>query len=128
MRVKKTCILIFTLSLCFLFLTQCIGSVKVMAAEEPADPDVMGFGILRRLPGLWHGPVTSTTPAGNFPMWYVDFRPVSPGQVSQYSILDPDTINYISFFIVKHQGISKVALRTEGVFRNKGCVTYEVID
>jgi hypothetical protein len=92
------------------------------------DGQVMGFGILRRLPGQWHGPVTTTTPAGSFDQWYVDFRPVSPGQISQYSTLDAQTINYISLFIVKHEDRLKVALRTEGVFRGKGCVTYEVID
>jgi len=89
---------------------------------------IMGFGFLKRIPGLWSGPVSSTTPAGSFPVWYVDFRPVSPGQVSQYSTLDADTLNYISFFIVKHDGRLKLAMRTEGVFQNKGCVTYEVID
>ncbi len=92
------------------------------------DGEVMGFGILRRIPGLWHGPVSTTTPAGSFAQWYVDFRPVSPGQVSQYSTLDQQTINYISFFIVEHGGRLKVAMRTEGVFDNQGCVTYEVID
>ncbi len=90
--------------------------------------EVIGYGILKRLPGLWSGPVSSTTPAGSFDSWYVDFRPVSAGQVSQYSTLDADTVNYISFFIVKHGGALKVAMRTEGVFQNKGCVTYEVVD
>ena len=90
--------------------------------------DVLGIGILSRLPGLWNGPVSSTTPAGSFPAWYVDFRPVAPGQISQYSTLDADTLNYTSFFIVKHENQLKVAMRTEGVFQNKGCVTYEVID
>jgi hypothetical protein len=42
--------------------------------------------------------------------------------------MDEHTINYMSIFIVKHDGILKVALRTEGVFQQKGCVTYEVID
>ncbi|MBN1413146.1 MAG: hypothetical protein JW969_20065 [Spirochaetales bacterium] len=100
------------------------GNADVSAKTE----DVMGFGILKRLPGLWHGPVSSTTPAGSFDMWYVDFRPVSPGQVSQYSTLDADTLNFVSFFIVKHENRLKVAMRTEGVFRHKGCVTYEVVD
>ncbi len=61
-------------------------------------------------------------------MWYVDFRPVSSAQVSQYTSLDPDTHNNITFFIVKHDNQLKVAMRTYGVFKNKGCVTYEVID
>ena len=92
------------------------------------DSEVLGFGILSQLPSLWQGPVSTTTPAGSFDDWYVDFRPVSPGQVSQYSTLDARTINYLSFFIVKHEGQLKVAMRTEGVFQNKGCVTYEVIE
>ena len=63
-----------------------------------------------------------------FDNWYIDLRPVSPGQVSLYSTLDAQTLNYISFFIVNHDNQLKVAIRTEGIFKNKGCVTYEVID
>jgi hypothetical protein len=100
------------------------GGAGGPAAEENT---VLGFGFLKRIPGLWHGPVFSSTPAGSFPMWYVDFRPVAPAQVSQYTSLDPDTQNNISFFIVKHDNRLKVAMRTYGVFRHKGCVTYEVI-
>lgn len=118
-----------------LFLTQCTSmeqadgvSTAGAAAESGEEGGVMGFGILRRLPGLWNGPVSTTTPAGSFPEWYVDFRPVSPGQISQYSRLDAQTINYLSFFVVKHDGRLKIAMRTEGVFQNKGCVTYEVVD
>ncbi|RKY02004.1 MAG: hypothetical protein DRP54_02700 [Spirochaetes bacterium] len=113
-----------------LFLSQCMTQEKVRISVPPDQEEniVMGYGILRRIPGLWHGPVSTTTPAGSFDNWYVDFRPVSEGQVSQYSTLDTRTINYISFFIVKHENRLKVALRTEGVFDNKGCVTYEVID
>ena len=73
--------------------------------------DVEGFGILKRLPGLWNGPVTSSTPAGSFAKWYVDFRPVSSGQVSQYSTLDENTLNYLFFFVVKRDGKLKVALQ-----------------
>ncbi|HUV07734.1 MAG TPA: hypothetical protein VMX75_08375 [Spirochaetia bacterium] len=101
------------------------GSQTYDAGKEN---NILGFGLLSRLPGLWNGPVSSTTPAGSFAVWYVDFRPVSPGQISQYSTLDSRTLNYISFFIVKHDNQLKIALRTEGIFQNKGCVTYEVLD
>ena len=101
---------------------------EVAGTDASVDDEVYGFGILRRLPGQWHGPVMTTTPAGSFDDWYVDFRPVSPGQVSQYSTLDADTINYLSFFVVKHEDRLVVAMRTEGVFQNKGCVTYEKVD
>ena len=90
--------------------------------------DVLGFGFLIRIPGLWNGPVTSSTPAGSFEKWYVDFRPVSAGQVSQYSMLDSQTVNITSFFIVKYNGQIKVAMRTEGCFAKSCCVTYEVMD
>ncbi|OHD67311.1 MAG: hypothetical protein A2W19_02585 [Spirochaetes bacterium RBG_16_49_21] len=103
---------------------------KVSPADNPNNEskNIFGFGILSRISGLWNGPVSSATPAGSFDKWYVDFRPVSPGQVSQYSTLDKDTLNYISLFIVKHNNRLKVAMRTEGVFQNKGCVTYEAVD
>lgn len=96
--------------------------------QKSESQDVLGFGILKRLPGLWNGPVSSTTPAGNFDKWYVDFRPVSAGQISQFSMLDSQTVNIISFFIVKYDDQLKVAMRTEGCFAQKCCVTYEVID
>jgi hypothetical protein len=89
---------------------------------------VMGYSFLRKIVGLWNGPVFSSTPAGSFDNWYVDFRPVSASQVSQYTTFDSSSLNYTSFFIVKHKGQLKLALRTQGVFNNKGCVTYEAID
>ena len=104
------------------------SSPSVQPVQSSGNDEVLGYGILARLPGLWNGPVSTTTPAGSFPIWYVDFRPVSAAQVSQYSTLDAQTLNYLSFFIVKHDGQLKVAMRTEGVFQNQGCVTYEVMD
>ncbi|MBN1532719.1 MAG: hypothetical protein JXA20_08660 [Spirochaetes bacterium] len=88
---------------------------------------ITGFGILYRFPGQWSGPVSSDTPAGNFPVWYVDFRPVSPAQISQYSSVDPTMCNYVSIFIVRHEGRLRVAMRTDAAFRGKGCITYEVM-
>jgi hypothetical protein len=96
--------------------------------KDQTSTNVLGFGMLKRLPGLWNGPVYSSTSAGSFDKWYVDFRPVSAGQISQYSMLDSQTVNITSFFIVKHNGQHKVAMRTEGCFAQKCCVTYEVMD
>jgi len=89
--------------------------------------DVLGFGFLYRIPGLWKGPVTSDTPAGDFPVWYVDFRPVSPAQISEFSTVDASLCNFITFFIVKHEGRLKVAMRTDARYQNEGCITYEVM-
>jgi len=96
--------------------------------DKKDDEKVMGFEFLNKIPGLWHGGVSSSTSAGNFDIWYVDFRPVSAAQVSQFSLLDTNTVNNISFFIVKHNNELKLAMRTEGCFKNHCCVTYEVID
>lgn len=108
-----------------LILTALMLSTSFRTYEEE---QVMGYGILSRIVGQWHGPVITDTPAGSFPEWYVDFRPVSAGQVSQYSLLDSQTINNLAFFIVRHEGRLKVAMRTEGCFADACCVTYEVID
>jgi hypothetical protein len=132
---KKALFVAISVCVVLAALTSCVGvskpsdgSLAVVSAYDGRGPEVMGYGILEAILGQWHGPVMTTTPAGSFPEWYVDFRPVLPGQVSQYSTLDAQTINYLSFFIVERDGKLKVAMRTEGVFQNKGCVTYEVID
>ena len=44
-----------------------------------ASTSVSGYNILSRLPGIWNGPVTSSTPLGSYPEWIVDFRPVAHG-------------------------------------------------
>ncbi|MDX9932085.1 MAG: hypothetical protein RB294_05840 [Bacteroidales bacterium] len=118
-------ILLILLAVSFsIALSACRGN---RIAEQRTET-VKGFGILSRLPGTWHGPVISTTSAGSFPEWAVDFRPVSAGQISQFSLLDSNTVNNISFFIVRHKDELKVAMRTQGCFKNSCCATYEVID
>ncbi len=119
----KTFLILLTSLFCAAF-TAC-HSTKI---NEQLTESAKGVGILSRLAGTWHGPVISTTSAGSFPEWYVDFRPVSAGQISQCSMLDSQTVNNISFFIVRHGDQLKVAMRTKGCFNNSCCITYEVID
>ncbi len=106
------------------------GSLQcIPVGSQPGEEEsVLGYGILERILGQWNGPVTTSTPAGDFDAWYVDFRPIAAGEVAQYSNVDADTVNYVNFFVVRHDGRLKVAMRTEGVFMNQGCVTYEVVD
>jgi hypothetical protein len=112
--------------ICSIFITVCLFIfVSDLHAQQNS---VQGFGILSRIPGQWNGPVTSTTPAGNFDSWYVDFRPVSAGQISQFSLLDSQTVNNLSFFVADFNGKLMIAMRTEGCFNKQCCVTYEVID
>jgi hypothetical protein len=89
---------------------------------------INGSGIMFRLPGIWRGPVMSTTSAGSFDHWYADLRAVSPWQISQFSNLDDKTINNFSVFVVKYKGEKRIALRTEGCFANSCCITYEILD
>ncbi len=96
--------------------------------DSDKSKNVFGYEFLNKIPGLWHGAVSSSTSAGNFNVWYVDFRPISSSQISQFSLLDTNTVNNISFFVVKHNDQLKVAMRTEGCFKDTCCVTYEVMD
>ncbi len=98
--------------------------------SDPNDEqNIVGYSFLTRIPGLWSGPVSTSTTAGNINNWYVDFRPVSPGQVAQYSYLyDSTMLENISFFIVKYNNRLHVAMRTEGCARDTCCATYEVLD
>ncbi|MEI8204515.1 MAG: hypothetical protein WCH34_15950, partial [Bacteroidota bacterium] len=110
------------------FMSFCQVTITPMKTENNMKEKVFGYEFLNKIPGLWSGPVTSSTSAGSFPIWYVDFRPISAAQVSQFSMLDSNTVNDMSFFIVKHNNQLKIALRTEGCFKDKCCVTYEVMD
>ena len=75
--------------LIILVLSLSMQTIAQGTTENGSDAgDVLGHGFLSKIVGLWHGPVSTDTPAGSFPEWHVDFRPVSPGQVSQYSLLD----------------------------------------
>jgi hypothetical protein len=99
-----------------------------VSSQSGADESVFGFGFLNRIVGLWNGKVITSTSAGSFDKWYVDFRPVSPSQVSQYSMLDSNTVNITSYFVVRYNNKLTIAQRTEGCFQDKCCVTYEVMD
>ena len=96
--------------------------------KEPGSQNIPGYGFFSRIPGLWHGPVSTSTTAGSFDVWYVDFRPISEGQVAQFSLLDPTKLENICFFIVKYNNQMRLAMRTEGCSNDTCCATYEMID
>ena len=108
--------------------------------EEPATPpqtgsggidastNVPGYGILSRLPGIWNGPVASSTALGGYPEWIVDFRPVSAAQVSAKNELDSLNNILMGFFIVKHAGSYKMAFRNGGGFAGSQRIAYAVLD
>src|SRR3954468_22565163 len=90
------------------------------AATDPGTINsttaVKGYGILSRLPGIWNGPVVSSTGLGSYPEWIVDFRPVSAAQVCAKNELDSLNNILMSFFIVKHNNEYKMAFRNGGGF------------
>jgi hypothetical protein len=124
----------------FLLFTFIISSCKEKKEEETPPPatsdvgpissasDVKGYGILNHLPGIWNGPVTSSTGLGSYPEWIVDFRPVSGAQVSAKNELDSLNNILMSFFIVKHANAYKMAFRNGGGFAGSNRIAYAVID
>ncbi|MFT6921069.1 MAG: hypothetical protein ACJA1C_000063 [Crocinitomicaceae bacterium] len=133
---RPCAILIFTLLI--------ISSCNKKDEEEPIcdDPigtgcslpsisnssNVEGYGILEQLPGIWNGPVISPTALGSFSEWIVDFRPISPSQVSAKNELDSINDIFMSFFIAKHDCEYKMAFRNGGGFAGQQRNSYMLID
>jgi len=90
--------------------------------------NVEGFNILAKIPGIWNGPVFSPTPLGDFQEWIVDFRPISPSQVSAKNELDSINDIFMSFFICKYDNAYKVAFRNGGGFDGNVRNSYMIID
>ncbi|MBN2727605.1 MAG: hypothetical protein JXR53_00105 [Bacteroidales bacterium] len=93
-----------------------------------AQSKPQGFSFMSDISGIWYGEVYSSSSAGSFDSWHLDFRPIAPGEIAQYSMLDSSTVNNMSFFVCTYNGESRIAMRTEGCFRNQCCVTYELLD
>jgi len=89
---------------------------------------VMGFSILEKLPGIWNGPVTSSTPLNNYPEWIVDFRPISGAQVSAKNELDSLNDIFMSFFIAKFENKYMLFFRNGGGFAGQVRNSYMKID
>ncbi|MGZ3899137.1 MAG: hypothetical protein ACXVNQ_02325 [Bacteroidia bacterium] len=99
------------------------------AAQTPADVNTTyGFNILKKLKGIWNGPVTSTTPLGGYPEWIVDFRPISENQISAKNELDTLNDIHMSFFIALYNNQYKVAFRNGGSFAGMKRVSYFLAD
>lgn len=104
------------------------SAVDCNLGEISASSDVIGFGILDRLPGIWNGPVTSPTPLGSYPEWIVDFRPNHEAQISAKNELDSINDIFMSFFIVKHDCKYQIGFRNGGGFAGQQRNSYMIID
>jgi hypothetical protein len=106
------------------------GSCEYDTIVPPIDnnTDVLGFGIMSKLTGIWNGPVSSPTPLGSFTEWIVDFRPIAPAQVSAKNELDSVNDIFMSFFIAEYGGGYKVFFRNGGGFAGQIRTSYMVCD
>jgi hypothetical protein len=102
------------------------GNIDIGPITDSSE--IEGFGILERLPGIWNGPVTSPTPLGSFAEWIVDFRPISPSQISAKNELDSLNDIFMSFFVAKYNNEYKIAFRNGGGFAGNVRNSYMFID
>ncbi|MCW3075393.1 MAG: hypothetical protein JWO32_2 [Bacteroidetes bacterium] len=126
---------ITALCLSLLFVTGCKNKKGEATPEPviqtPSANDInstYGYSVLKKLKGIWNGPVTSTTPLGGYPEWIVDFRPVSENQISAKNELDTLNDIHLSFFIALYNDQYKVAFRNGGSFGGNKRVSYFMTD
>jgi hypothetical protein len=116
--IMRTLITMLTIS-CF---------IVTATGQTTSESTIPGLSFLKNIQGLWAGPVYSSTPAGSFDVWNVDFRAVSSNRISQYTTNDETASNYTEFFIATLDQSPVIVMRTMGTFMNKGCITYEKLD
>jgi len=96
--------------------------------DDPQDTIITGYDFLKRVPGIWGGPVVSGTLLGDFPDWQQDFRPISSSQVSTKSELDKQNDIFMNFFVGKSDGKEYLFFRNGGHFAAMQRVSYLVCD
>jgi len=116
-----------------LFGTSCNDDVPTIDNNPPIDSltnieNTYGFEIMSKIKGIWDGPVTSSTPIGDFPQWIVDFRPISASQISSKNELDTINDIHMSFFVAKYNGEYRVCFRNGGGFAGAQRVSYFLAD
>ncbi len=122
-----------TITVLALLLTSCHDKQNNNNTNPNIPPDIntssiKGYGLLSRVPGIWDGPVSSTTALGGYPEWIVDFRPISGGQVSAKNELDTMNDIFMSFFIVYDSTEYKLCFRNGGSFAGMKRVSYLIAD
>lgn len=107
--------------------TQQTGNTVTPPAITSAT-SVAGYNILSKSLGIWNGPVTSTTPLGNFQEWIVDFRPISASQTCSMNELDTANSVFMSFFIVYDGSNYNMCFRNGGTFSGMTRTAYMTLD
>lgn len=81
-----------------------------------SDAGVAGLALMTRLAGLWVGPARMT-PLGDFPIMYMDFRPVGPGFLFAQADLDEADNLRFGLSIETVNGVDVLAYRNGGLFQ-----------
>ena len=81
-----------------------------------SNAGVAGLALMTRLAGLWVGPARMT-PLGDFPIMYMDFRPVGPGFLFAQADLDVADNLRFGFSIETVNGTDVLAYRNGGLFQ-----------
>lgn len=113
-----------------------LGSFFIMACQNSPDPNppgpdiqqTKGYHLLNQLPGIWNGPVSSTTALGGYMEWIVDFRPISQNQISAKNELDSLNDINMSFFIALYNNQYHVCFRNGGSFNGMQRISYFLCD
>lgn len=87
-----------------------------------------GYNLLKKIPGIWAGPLTSTTMLGSFPEWISDLRPISASQVSGKNELDKNNDIFLGFFIAKYKNEYRLCFRNGGLFGGMSRISYFLCD
>lgn len=86
------------------------------AGVAGTDAGVTGLALMNRLAGLWVGPARMT-PLGDFPIMYMDFRPVGPGFLFAQADLDVADNLRFGISIETYGGVDVLAYRNGGLFQ-----------
>ncbi len=113
--------LIFPLTLCMLFFSNC------KKEETPIDPnEILGFSLLSDISGHWVG--NNETVFGDFDWFAFDFRPISASHVHSIYEGASDQNIITSFFVADFEGRKQVMARNGGWLGNQYRATYFVLD
>lgn len=91
-------------------------AVDAGPGDAGADAGVAGVELMTRLAGLWVGPARMT-PLGDFPIMYMDFRPVGPGFLFAQADLDVADNLRFGLSIETYGGADVLAYRNGGLFQ-----------
>ncbi|MDP1827051.1 MAG: hypothetical protein Q8L48_27505 [Archangium sp.] len=97
-------------------LVEADAGVDAGTGDAGSDAGVAGVALMTRLAGLWVGPARMT-PLGDFPIMYMDFRPVGPGFLFAQADLDVADNLRFGISIETYGGADVLAYRNGGLFQ-----------